>query len=83
MGQRHWGKWNGKNYGKKMQLHAAARKPKLPAGVRFTWAGQDPTASSTITKQKQAAGIQDFRNSIKILFYWYLKKLPKHNGKLI
>lgn len=70
------------SYGKKAQMHAAARKPKLPASVGFTWAAQDPTASSTMAKQKQAAGIKDFRTSTEtILLCWYLKKLPKYNGK--
>lgn len=42
------------------------------------WAGQDPTTSSTVAQQKQAAGMQDFRTSREtILFVLVSKKAAK------
>lgn len=61
---------------------AAAREPELLARVGFTQTWQGPTASSTMARQKQAAGIQDFKPSTETtLLCWCLKKLPKYNGK--
>lgn len=64
MGRKHRGKQNGKNCGKKAQMHAAARKPKLSANVRLTRAGQEPFFHSFFHHSKaetssRNSGLQD------------------------
>lgn len=78
------GSTGGNGMERRAQMHAAARKPELPASIRFIWAGQGPTASSTMAQQKQAARVQDFRPPTETtLLCQYPKKLPEYNDKQI
>lgn len=61
-GQKHRGKWNGKIYGKKAQMHGAARKPNLPASVGFHLGRARPNSifhRGTAETNNRNSGLQD------------------------